>query len=150
MGISLRRAWVKRPPDGDSAASCCQQRGHSISLAFYMTAGLFLAPVWLCLVTEGFSGWLAGSKHSHGGVGSTAAAGPLGGGVGQASWGRALGIHGPLEGGTSLQHAGAGQRVQMGIPAPSTSRDGSMEGVRDCPVAECHRGMCVFGCLQAL
>lgn len=107
--------------------SCCQQHGHSVSLAFYMTAGLFLAPVWLRLVTKGFSGWLASSNHSRGGVGSTAAAGPPGRGVGQAPWGRALGIHVPFEGGIRLQHASAGQRVQMGIPGPSTSNYGSME-----------------------
>lgn len=104
----MRRAWVKRPPDGDSAMSCCQQRGHTISLEFYMTAGLFLAPVWSCLITEGFSGWLAGSKHSQGDVDSTAAARPWGGGAGQAPWGRALGIQGPFEGGISLLHAGVG------------------------------------------
>lgn len=102
MRISLLRAWVKRPPDGDLAVSCCKQHGHRISLAFYMTAGLFLAPVWLHLITEGFSGWLAGSKHSRGSVGSTAAAGAPGRGAGQVPWGTALGIHGPFEEGTSL------------------------------------------------
>lgn len=112
----MRRAWVKRPPDGNLAVSCCQQRGHTISLEFYMTAGLFLAPVWSCLITEGFSGWLAVAKHSRGDVGCTAAARPPGGGAGQAPWGRALGIQGPFEEGASL----------LGIPGPSTSRDGSM------------------------
>lgn len=119
MRISLHRAWVKRPPDGDSATSCCQQLGHTISLEFYMTAGLFLALVWSCLVTEGFLGWLAVSKHSRGDVGSTAAARPPGGGAGQAPWGRALGIPGPFEGGTGLPHAGVGHQVgTKGDPWP--------------------------------
>lgn len=92
-----------------------------------MTAGLFLAPVWLHLITEGFKGWLAGSKHSRGSFGSTAAAGAPGRGAGQVPWETALGIHGPFEEGTSLRQAGAGQWVQMGLTDPSTSRDGSME-----------------------
>lgn len=143
----MRRAWVKRPPDGDSAVSCCQQRGHTISLEFYMTAGLFLAPVWSRLITEGFSGWLAGPKHSRGDAGSPAAARPPGGGASQAPWGRALGIQGPLEGGTSLPHAGVGHRVgKMGIPGLHfrTWRHGAGA------VVQCHRGMCVSWMFAAL
>lgn len=138
MRISSSRAWVKWPADGDSTVSCCQQCGHSISLAFYMTAGLFLR----------LSGLVSSPRVSRGGWPAPSTAGAalpaqLLPGLQAEVWarhrgGRILGIQGPFEGGTSRPHAGVWQQVPIGIPGPSTSGDGSMERVRDGRVSQGH------------